>query len=100
MFFRPEIKLIAIGTGTVVRSVSVHAPSTRIGLALVDRISVFAHCGAFIDVSASAVLVFITFIALLSIFASITAIGINTGLISRASVFSATTTADGDSVTA
>ena len=61
MFFRPEIKLIAIGTGTVVRSVGVHAPSTGIGLALVDRISVFAHCGAFIDVSARAVFEFIPF---------------------------------------
>ena len=100
MFFRPEIKLIAVGTGTVVRSVGVHAPSTGIGLALVDRISVFAHCGAFIDVSALAVLVFIPFIALLCIFASITAIGIDASLISRAGVFSATTTADGDSVTA
>ena len=100
MFFRPEIKLIANGTSTVVRSVGVHAPSTGIGFAFVDRISVFADCGAFIDVSAPAVLVFITFIALLCIFASIATIGIDTSLISRTCVFSATTTADGDSVTA
>ena len=61
MFFRPEIKLVPIRTGTVVRSIGVDAPCTGIGFAFVDRISVFAHCGTFVDISTCAVFEFVPF---------------------------------------
>ena len=61
MFFRPEIKLIAIGTCAVVRAIGIDTPSPGVGFAFVKRISVFAHSGTFVDISTCAVFEFIPF---------------------------------------
>ena len=55
------IECKAIRTCAVIRAIGIDAPCTGIGFAFVDRISVFANCGTFVDISTCAVFEFISF---------------------------------------